>query len=284
VDREGKAMPSRRDRGFTLTELLVVIGIVVIVLALVLPTLGKTRESARRVECLSNVRQLSMAALAYVNVNKSYLPEAGSGNYGAFAPLSPQTQRKPPWTPLGADAYVLPSIGGLLQSYLGDRAEAYWKCPAAPADGSVEAFQFSGDDPYEGVGLNDRFWPNYSYMAGKEWFSQIHSPFAAPYHFQDWVSRNVSGLRVNQAAAGQSSSRVVIFYERQSTYHSRRRSNIYFEDGDYYATFGYLDGHAEGKSYTNATGYIGVLHRPVRQTWFGRDFAVEMPLVYENVP
>jgi prepilin-type N-terminal cleavage/methylation domain-containing protein len=281
-------MGTRRHRapaeGFTLTELLVVLAIVAVVMGIVLPSIVKARGSARKVECLSNVRQLALATLAYLNENRQFLPEAGSGNYGAFAPLAPQTHRKPPWTPLGPDAYVLPSIGGLLQRYLGDNASGYWQCPSAPVDGSIEAFQFSGDDPYNGTGANDRFWPNYSYMAGKEWFSQIRSPFAAPYRFPDWVSRNVSGLRVSRAAASQSNSETVIFYERQSTYHSKRRNNVYFEPGEYYATFAYLDGHAEGKGYADVNGYISVLHRPIRQRWFGRDFEAEMPALYNGVP
>ena len=274
----------RGNRGFTLAELLVVAGILLILLALVVPAVGKAWGSARKVECMSNVRQLSLAALAYASDNGHYLPEAGSGNAPAFAPLSPRTQVKPPWTPLGPGSYVLPSVGGLLRKYLGEDHRRYWQCPSAPTDGSVSAFRFEGDDPYSGTAFSDWFWPNYSYMAGKEWFSQIGSSFGDQYRFKDWVSRNVSGLNVNRITGRQPSSNVVIFYERQSTYHSSRNNNIYFEDGDYYATFGYLDGHAEGKRYTNADGYIAVLHRPIRQSWFGRDFAEEMPKQYENVP
>ena len=277
---------SRRGRGFTLPELLVVVGILRIVLALVVPAVGKAWGSARRVECLSNVRQLTTAALAYASDNNHYLPDAGSGNAPAFAPLSPRTHGKPPWTPLDANgySYVLPSIGGVLRKYLGEDAAGYWRCPSAPADGSLSAFRFEGNDPYAGTAFNDWFWPNYSYMAGKEWFSQINSSFGDQYRFKDWVSRNVSGLNVNRITGSQSASNVVIFYERQSTYHSKKNNNIYFENGDYYATFGFLDGHAEGKSYADANGYIAVLHRPIRQGWFNKDFEAEMPQQYKDVP
>ena len=270
-------------RAFTLPELLVVLGIILVVLALVVPAVGKAWGSARKVECLSNVRQLVAAALAYTHDNRNYLPDAGSGNAPAFAPLSPRTHVKPPWTPLGPDAYVLPSIGGVLRKYLGEDHSRYWRCPSAPTDGSINAFRFEGDDPYSGTSFNDWFWPNYSYMAGKEWFSQINSTIDDRYHFRDWVSRNVSGLSVGRIVGSQSGANVVIFYERQSTYHSKKNSNIYFESGDYYATFGYLDGHAEGKRYTDATGYIGVLHQPIRQTWFGKDFEAAMPELYKDV-
>ena len=45
-----------------------------------------------------------------------------------------------------------------------------------------------------------------------------------------------------------------------------RRGNIYLDTqpGDYYATFGYLDGHAEGKSYKDADGYEKAAAESVR--------------------
>ena len=264
------------------------LGIVLVVLALLLPAVGRAWGSARRVECLSNVRQLTAAAIAYAADNNHYLPDAGSGNYETYAPLCPLTFGQPPWTPIGT-YYVLPSIGGALQRYLGDDAAGFWKCPSAPTDGSVEAFHFMGDNPYNGTARGrDRFWPNYSYMAGKEWFFQRNSSFANDYRMKDWVARNVSGLGVNKITGGQPASNVVIFYERQSTYHSKKRGNIYLDTtpGDYYASFGYLDGHAEGRTYRDVNGYIGALHRPIRQTWFGVDFAADAALkpLYDAAP
>ncbi len=67
---------SRRRRsecGFTLIELLVVIGIIAILLAILIPTVRAAREQARRAICLSNLRQLTTAWLAYADDNDGKL-------------------------------------------------------------------------------------------------------------------------------------------------------------------------------------------------------------------
>jgi prepilin-type N-terminal cleavage/methylation domain-containing protein/prepilin-type processing-associated H-X9-DG protein len=65
---------SRRLTGaFTLVELLVVIGIIAVLIAILMPALGKARETARRVNCMSNLRQLTTAWLAYAQANRGQL-------------------------------------------------------------------------------------------------------------------------------------------------------------------------------------------------------------------
>lgn len=78
-----KTAKGEMSRGFTLVELLVVVGIVTLLIALLLPALSKAQEEARKTKCLSNVRQLAMAAIMYANENKGRFPlEVRQNNTG----------------------------------------------------------------------------------------------------------------------------------------------------------------------------------------------------------
>src|SRR4030042_2067877 len=64
----------RRDRGFTLIELLVVIAIIAILAAILFPVFARAREAARKATCLSNLKQITLAAIMYAQDYDEVLP------------------------------------------------------------------------------------------------------------------------------------------------------------------------------------------------------------------
>lgn len=66
----------RRHGGFTLAELLVVVGVICVALALMVAAIRNARESARRSQCNNNLKQIGLGLQCYADVNKSFPPDA----------------------------------------------------------------------------------------------------------------------------------------------------------------------------------------------------------------
>lgn len=69
-----------RDVGFTLIELLVVIAVIALLIAILLPALAAARESGKRIECMSNVRQIGLAFAMYTNESDDTFPVYAVGS------------------------------------------------------------------------------------------------------------------------------------------------------------------------------------------------------------
>src|SRR4051812_10203194 len=71
---------SARRLGFTLVELLVVIGIISILIGILMPALTKARQSANSVKCKSNMRQVGIELQRYANENRGWMFPVGEGS------------------------------------------------------------------------------------------------------------------------------------------------------------------------------------------------------------
>ncbi len=102
-----------RNRGFTLIELLVVIAIIAILAAILFPVFGRAREAARKTACLSNVKQLGLAAHCYAQDYDELFPcdyHACDPHTRLIGELDPYVRNK--------QVYYCPSAGSQGLSYI----------------------------------------------------------------------------------------------------------------------------------------------------------------------
>ena len=114
------------SHGFTLVELLVVIGIIAVLIGVLLPALAKARRNSNDVYCRSNLKQIGNATRMYANDNADHYPD-GYTLGGAWVRVLPGMVAP-------GDPNAVPEVYGLpaLYSELGYlKALNVWKCPTA---------------------------------------------------------------------------------------------------------------------------------------------------------
>ena len=140
-------------RAFTLVELLVVIGILAVLVALLLPAMGKMAAMSRKIRCFSNLQQIGLGFALYRSDSGGFLPPVNSGSgynaagtaksYGMWNAIGPYTGQKE-WgglkTPVqNAQGYLkFDSYWGSLKTTI---RKTVWYCPEMGEDPNMIPWQ-----------------------------------------------------------------------------------------------------------------------------------------------
>src|SRR5436305_8875180 len=137
----------KRKQAFTLVVLLVVIGIIALLISILLPSLMKARRAAQTVQCLSNLRQLSLAAVQFANDHKGFVQTTTDYNYViAVDKYRQRYEYRDDGTLKDWASALLPYLGGKKSDDFSTAGSKQTKVFQCPSDRWL-------DDPAPGYGL-----------------------------------------------------------------------------------------------------------------------------------
>ena len=183
---------SRSRRGFTLIELLVVISIIAVLASLIAPAVQSARRTARKVQCLNNMRQVGLAVIAFSSSNNGQLPpvvqdlpitnslgQTGSMYIGWPVAILPTLDATAILKNIRNNAVYVP---GSTTRFLMGTAEQNAGLEAFGCPDDVDSYKIAGGLSYV---LNTGFWPN------TQWDSSTGYNDAA---FIDWNLNTTYGV------------------------------------------------------------------------------------------
>lgn len=136
-------------RGFSLPEMLVVVGIIAILLGLLMPTLNKARSAAAKVQCSANLADLGRAFQMYLSDSKGRVPQVNA-----------LPKREPAIT-------KAPSVLAVFDKYVGG-STGVWRCPSDRPLNTGATFPAGAETYYDAYGLSYEYnsWMNAHHGGG----------------------------------------------------------------------------------------------------------------------
>jgi prepilin-type N-terminal cleavage/methylation domain-containing protein/prepilin-type processing-associated H-X9-DG protein len=238
-------------KGFTLVELLVVISIIALLMALLLPALAKARTQAKRVTCLSGLRQLVLAWMAYAESDDGKLVNGGQAIGSKYAGVT-----EPFWcTPLCNASHLLPTSDAVGSGWPGQRYD--WDTTAGNAASGV-ALPYAERQLLLTQGALFRYCQNVKSYRCPEADKNTHRTYVMPPSmnaYWDGGGYPIGNIIKRLGQIKKSKERVVFFeeknispdafqfpYDSVDPYWIDDLPNIMHGNG---ANFGFADGHAE---------------------------------------
>jgi len=204
----------RHRGGFTLTEMLVVLGIILVLMSILIPAVMAAKRQSRKTACAARLHVIGQAVAIYLSENDDNIPQACTSNsldspesrvgttslefisaavLGGFAPIKPDGPTDPNVKYLGPPGFYLPLAP--MPYYLRKNApvnEQTWSCPALRSGrpGQFRSYQYvetgrlqsdhdlmsNSSGPLAGTGGGSGEWrPGYQFMGGAEYWWSIVS-------------------------------------------------------------------------------------------------------------